>query len=187
MKPVFALIAGACLCGSAIADPIDDARAITSITVNEAQFVAVFDGLGDLMLDSLQNELAKKGQSISDDAGRVYMKMLTGNMVEGLTEKIREPLAQAYAANLTPEALSAYRAFLETEEGLEVAEMLPVLVLESQKIGEQLAPSVAADATRRTLADMDAGIWPDGTLKTTRNELLAMVGKPPVSDDPPER
>jgi hypothetical protein len=187
MKSVFAMIAGVCLCGAAFAEPIDDARAIVGITVNEAQFVAVFDGLGDLMLASLQNEFSKQGKTISDDAGRVYVEMLSDNMVEGLTEKMREPLAQAYAANISADALSAYRAFLETEEGLEVAGILPVLVQEGQKIGEQLAPAVAADATRRTLADMEAGTWPDGTLKTTRNELLAMFGAPPISEDPPER
>jgi len=184
---VSALVTGICLCSAASAEPIDDARAIVNMTIDESQFQIMFDSIGDLMLGTLQNELAKEGETLSDDAGRVYVAMLTGHMVNGLSGKMQEPLAEAYVLNLSPETLTAYRAFLETEAGQEVAATQGIIMQESTKIGEQLAAPVATEAVMAAQADMENGNWPKGTLKSTQKELMDLMGLPPVSEDPPAR
>ncbi len=188
MRSVMAtIVASACMCGAAHAEPIDDARAIVELTVDESQFELIFDAMGDLMLSALQNELANSGKAISEDAAKVYVALLTKHMASGLSGKMQEPLAEAYALNLSPDTLAAYRAFLETDAGREVAATQSLILQESTKIGEELAPPVATDAIIATMEDMKAGNWPEGTLKTTQKELWDLLELPPISEEPPAR
>jgi hypothetical protein len=188
MKSILAVLAAALVfCPAALGEPIDDARAIVDLTTDDAKYEVMFDALGDLMLGSLQNELTKSGKIISDNAAQVYVKMLTSHMSQGLTESMREPLAEAYVANLSSEALAGYRVFLESEAGQEVTATQGLMIQESTKIGQDVAVPIAVAATKASLADMEAGKWPDGTLKTTQNELLSLLELSPVSEEPPER
>ncbi|WP_321489496.1 hypothetical protein [uncultured Hyphomonas sp.] len=186
-RVVSAFVIAGTFWGHAFADPMEDALYIVDTTVNSEQLEIVYAGLGDLMLASLENELAKEGLTITKDAGGVYVKMLTSHMTDAVVEAMREPLAEAYVVNLSPEALAAYRGFLETEAGQEVARNQNTLVKEATKIGENLAVPVATMAVQATKEDMKLGNWPQDTLRTTQNELLTLMNLPPISPAPPER
>ena len=178
---------GLCFSSMAFAEPIDDALVIVDNTIDAEQYARAFEGMGELMLGMLQNELSKEGKTISRDAGLVYVGMMTSHMTDALVAQMREPLAKAYVANLTPETLAAYRAFLETDAGREVAATKALIMRESIKIGEDIAVAVATPAVAAAQADIEADNWPAGTLKTTQVELRELFGFPPVSDDPPAR
>ena len=184
---IAAILAGTALTGFAHADPMEDALVIVDNTIDANQYAKAFEGLGDLMLGTLQNELSKEGKKISRSAGQVYVKMLTSHMTDALVDQMREPLAEAYVANVSPETLAAYRAFLETEEGQEIVLTRSIILDESLKIGEDIAGVVAAPAVAAAQADMESGNWPEGTLKTTQSELRDLFLLPEVSDEPPER
>tara|TARA_R110001606_G_scaffold364453_2_gene518985 strand:- start:44 stop:610 length:567 start_codon:yes stop_codon:yes gene_type:complete len=169
------------------AEPIDDARIIVEKTVTRDQFDAAFVAMADLLLGSMQNESAKSGKPLSDDAAQVVVQMLTERMVDGMLEQMREPLAQAYMLNLSPEAISAYRRFLETDEGSEVAAITPTIMLESMKIGQEIGKNIATDAVNAMIADIEADNWPSGTLKSTQAELRSLYSLPSAAEMPPER
>ncbi|KCZ94334.1 hypothetical protein HJO_03130 [Hyphomonas johnsonii MHS-2] len=171
----------------AFAEPIDDARVIVDKTVTRDQFSAAFTSIAGLMLGNMQNEVAKSGKSLSDDAAAVVVEMLTTQMVDAILERMREPLAKAYVLNLSPEAIAAYRAFLETEAGGEVAAATPQIMLESSKIGEEIGGEIAGEAVRAMVAEMEAGNWPSGTLKSTQAELRDLYVLPEVAEMPAER
>jgi Uncharacterized protein conserved in bacteria (DUF2059) len=171
----------------AVADPMEDAYYIVEQTATRDQYEGAFAGMADLMLGNLQNEVAKNGETISDDAADVAIQLLTAHMTDALLEGMREPLAKAYVYNLSPDALEAYRAFLETPEGQEVSMASGALMRESLKIGEQLGARIAGPAVAAMQDDMRNENWPAGTLKSTQFELRALFGLPPVSEMPPER
>ena len=164
------------------ADPMEDAYYIVEQTATRDQYEGAFAAMADLMLGNLQNELAKNGETISDDAADVAIQMLTAHMTDALLEGMREPIAKAYVYNLSPDALEAYRAFLETPEGQEISMASAAIMRESLKICEQVGPAVAAMQD-----DMRNENWPAGTLKSTQFELRALFDLPPVSEMPPER
>ncbi len=180
---VIALVAGL----PVMADPMDDALYIVDQTLTQDHLEGGFAAVADLMVGNLQNEVAKGGDTISDDAARVVSQMLSQHMIESMMEAMREPLAKAYVYNLSPESLEAYRAFIETPAGQEVIGTSGALLLESYKIGEQVGGQVAGPAVAAMQADIRADRWPEGTLKSTRAELRELFDQPPVSDMPPER
>ncbi|HBN92896.1 MAG TPA: hypothetical protein DD397_10060, partial [Hyphomonas sp.] len=64
------------------ADPMEDAYYIVEQTATRDQYEGAFAAMADLMLGNLQNELAKNGETISDDAADVAIQMLTAHMTD---------------------------------------------------------------------------------------------------------
>lgn len=168
-------------------EPMDDALYIVDAIYTRDQYKIGIDGMADILIGSFENDLQKEGLSISPDAAAVFLQMMSDNMLDMLVEGTRQPLADAYVLNLSPETLSAYRAFLETEEGQEVSANLGALTRESLRVGEMVGAEIAEPAVAGVLANMEDGEWPVGTLKSTQFELRKLFDLPPVSEMPPER
>lgn len=165
---------------------MEDALYIVDHTISRAEYEAAFVGMADLMVGNLQNEFAKGGDSISNTASETVVVMMTRHMTDALLAGMREPLAEAYVYNVSPESLAAYRAFLETPEGQEISSTNGVIALESVKIGEELAESIAIPAVTAMIEDMRDGNYPAGTLKSTQRELERLFLEEEGADTPPE-
>lgn len=155
----------------AIADPQEDARIIAEITQTEETFSAAMDSLSNLMSATIQNEMHKAGKTISPDAARVYAQMLGTSLTEGMMTKMKKPMIDAYIANLSPEALHAYRLFLETDEGREIAATQTVMMQEGVRIGESVGEKVALGAVGRVTVKIADNEWPADTPPAVQAEL----------------
>jgi len=174
-----ALIAPVFVFGLAIlpaeAGPRDDAQAIVEYTVTEEMLAASFDALSDLAVGTFQNEAAKSGKLLSEDAARVLGTMLFEEMIPLLTAAMREKMASAYVYTMTPETLADFRAFLETPSGQEWAAAQPALTREATKIAENIAVPAAAEASKRMNASVAEDVWPAGTLESTKAEIRTFL------------
>ena len=177
---VFAVIAGiACmLVPMAVADPVRDAEYIVDKTNTQDMYDAAFEGMADLMLGNMQNELAKSGLSISDAGGATLVEMMVREMSGRMVEEMRVPLVDVYVDQLSPEALRAYKNFLQTEHGAELVAATPVIMAESTRMGETISEGLATEAVTLMLADMESGNWPPDTTETVKNELRTLFALP---------
>lgn len=188
MRIALAGLAAALALGAAPAqaDPMEDALYIVDHTISRTEYEAAFAGMADLMVGNLQNEFAKGGDSISNAASETAVIMMSAQMADALLDGMRRPLAEAYVYNVSPEALAGYRAFLETPAGQEISASNGVIALESVKIGNELAESIAIPAVNAMIEDMRDGNYPAGTLKSTQRELERLFLEQDPADTPPE-
>ncbi|MEL6246288.1 MAG: DUF2059 domain-containing protein [Pseudomonadota bacterium] len=159
--------------GHAFADPQADAEYIVDVTITPELFEATMAGVADLMVGNLQNEYAKVGQPISNDAARVISDMLSDQIVTLMTRDMRSQMVAIHVAGLSPEVLADYRAFLETPSGQKLISATPLLTMESQKIGEEIGGRIASEAfanIRQIIAEEE---WPARTLPSTQAEIRA--------------
>lgn len=159
------------------ADPEDDARRIVELTVTDDVFILSFEAIGEMMAGNFQNEFSKAGLSMTDGAAAVLSTMVCREMALEMADIMREPMVDAYLANHSAEALAAYRAFLDTPEGMEIVKNMPAMMKESNLAAEQFAERLATDAVGKVYADMQNDVWPDGTPKTVQNELKSLFAK----------
>ena len=160
----------------AAADPVRDAEYIVDKTMTTEQFDIAFAAMADLMLSSIQNELAKQGLSISDEGGKIVVEMMVGEMSARMVEEMRVPLVDVYVNELSPEALRAYKAFLQTEHGREVVAATPNLLAETNRVSELVGGGIATEAVELMLGDMQADNWPVGTPDRLKSELRSLFG-----------
>ena len=73
--------------------------------------------------------------------------------------------------------MAAYRAFLETDEGREIAAQIPTMTDEGAAIGEQIGVQIGQSAMVTVLADVGADNWPEGTPTTVQRELKTLFGQ----------
>lgn len=154
-----------------LAGPREDAQAVVNITVTEDMMAASFEALSELVVGNFQNEAAKHGKILSEDAAKVLGKMMFDEMIPLLASAMRKEMATAYVYSMSPEALADYRAFLETPSGAEWAAAQAGLMRETAKVSQNIALPVATEAVSRMNEDIAAGKWPPGTLQSTKVEI----------------
>ena len=162
---------------SAEAGPREDAQAIVEYTVTEEMLEATFEALSELAVGTFQNEAAKAGKLLSEDAARVLGTMMFDEMIPLLTEAMREKMAPAYVHSMSPETLADFRAFLETPSGQEWAAAQATLTREATKVAETIAVPAAAEASKRMNQDVAEDVWPAGTLASTKAEIRAFLAE----------
>ena len=159
------------------AGPEDDARAIVEMTVTKEVFDSAMSAVAELMAGNIQNEVSKSGQTMSDGAARTVTTMMTDAMASQMVGGMSEPMVQAYVDNHSPEALAAYRAFLESAEGREIAAKIPAMTNEGAAIGERIGLQIGQSAMLGVLADVGADNWPEGTSTTVQRELKTLFAQ----------
>ena len=157
------------------ATPRQDAQVIVNMTVTEDVMAASFEALNELMVGNFQNEAAKAGQLLSEDAAQVLGEMMFAEMIPLLVEAMREEMADAYVYSMSPEALSDFRAFLETPSGTEWAAAQGQLARETIKVAELIAAPIVAEAIERMNVGIENDAWPPGTLASTQAEIRAFM------------
>ena len=167
-------LAMATLGGFAHADPEDDAKAIVEMTATKEVFASGMDAMADLMAGNIQNEVNKTGQSMSDAAATLVASMMSEIMAEEMESRMSGPMIQAYIDNHSPEALAAYRAFLQSPEGTEVAKKIPVMTQAGAVIGEQIGVQLGGIAVAQIVQDVQSDNLPAGTSQELKNELKAL-------------
>lgn len=160
--------------GHAAADPEEDAAIIVDALVSEDLYVAVFEALADLMGGNIRNEFSKAGEEVSDDAIETVVSMMTEDMSSMMATDMRQGMIDVYVEMFSSETLAAYRTFLETDAGREVAALTPELTREGQKLGEGIGADIGVRAANRMQERIKAGQFPEGTLRTTQSELRAL-------------
>ena len=165
------VLAFSILAGSAQADPYEDARRIVELTVTEELFATMMSTMGSLRAGNIQNEFTKIDKEMSDTAADTLAFMISNEMTKEMVQAMIEPMSEAYVANHSPQALAAYRAFLETPEGQEILALSPAMVSEGAIIGEKVGETVATSGGQRVMLSIQEGIWPPGTPKTVQREL----------------
>ncbi len=153
------------------ADAREDAAFIVEMTETEEVFNSAMRAIAELMADSIQNDMRKNGVTISNDAAEVVADMLGQSMAELMVDEMQEPMIEAYLATLSPQTLHAYRLFLETDEGRELAQKQNILLNEGMKIGESIGEKVAMQAVGVMQGNIAEGVFPEGTLPSTKKEL----------------
>ena len=176
-KTLTVLSAFAAVSHFAFADPIEDARAIVELTETKELYLVAMEALGELMAGNIQNEVRKNGEEMSDAAAQFAAEFVSDIMAEEMTRRVKEPTVLAYVDNFSPEALAAYRQFLETEEGLEVASKIPLMVKEGSVIGEAIGEEVATIAVEKMIVDISEEKWPEGTSSTLKRELRELFSE----------
>ncbi|MBK8198616.1 MAG: DUF2059 domain-containing protein [Acidobacteria bacterium] len=161
----------------ASAGPREDAQAIVEYTVTEDVLRAAFEALSDLSVATFQNEAAKAGKLLSEDAAEVMGSMLFAEMIPLLTEGMREEMASAYVHSMSPQGLADFRSFLETPSGEEWVKAQPTLTRETTKLAETIAGPIAAEAARLMNAAIAAEEWPAGTLSSTKSEIRTFLSE----------
>lgn len=159
------------------ASPREDAQAIVDITVTDEMMGASFEALSDLIVGNFQNEAAKNGKILSEDAARVLGGMLFSEMTPLFTKAMRREMADAYVFTMTPQALADFRAFLESPSGREWAATQPELMREATKIAEVIALPVATKGVELMNEAIARGEWPEGTLNSTKAEIVDFMGE----------
>jgi hypothetical protein len=162
---------------SAEAGPREDAQAIVEYTVTEEILEASFEALSELAVGTFQNEAAKSGKILSEDAARVMGAMMFDEMIPLLTEAMRKEMASAYVYTMSPETLADFRAFLETPSGQEWASAQPQLTREATKIGQDIAVPAATEASKRMNVAVAQDVWPAGTLASTKAEIRTFLAE----------
>jgi hypothetical protein len=155
-----------------LATPREDSQAIVDITVTDELMGASFEALSDLIVGNFQNEAAKKGKILSEDAAKVLGGMMFSEMTPLLASAMRREMADVYMFTMSPKALADLRAFLETPSGREWAAAQPDLTRETSKVAESIALPIATKAVEQMNAAIARGEWPPGTLKSTRAEII---------------
>lgn len=171
LKSVIALAVLAATSTFACADPIDDATFIVDSTLTREYFAESLEQVSGLMVGFMQNELRKQGKEMSNDASEVLSDMMLEAMLEGMQAGMRSDMAEAYVLNFSPDTLAAYRAFLETPAGRELASKQGVIVAEAGKIGEEIGGELGLQAVQKITDDLAADRWPEGTLSSTKTEI----------------
>jgi hypothetical protein len=146
-------------------------------TVTEEMLEASFEALSELAVGTFQNEAAKSGKLLSEDAARVLGTMMFDEMIPLLTEAMRQKMASAYVHSMSPETLADFRAFLETPSGREWAAAQPLLTRETTKVAESVVAPVANKASERMNASIAQDIWPAGTLASTKAEIWTFLAE----------
>jgi len=164
----------AALSGFAHADPEDDAKAIVEMTATKEVYASGMSAMADLMAGNIQNEVSKAGETMSDAAAALVASMMSDIMAEEMESRMSGPMAQAYIDNHSPEALAAYRAFLETPEGSEIAKNIPVMTQEGAAIGEQIGAQLGGLAVTKIIEDIQSDSLPEGTSSTLKRELESL-------------
>ncbi|MEQ9506722.1 MAG: DUF2059 domain-containing protein [Hyphomonas sp.] len=159
------------------ASPREDAQVIVELTVTDELMSASFEALSELIVGNFQNEAAKNGKILSEDAAKVLGNMMFGEMTPLLGAAMRREMAEAYVFTMTPQALADFRAFLETPSGLEWAAVQPELMRETTKVAEQIALPIATKAVELMNEAIARGEWPPGTLKSTMAEIEDFMGE----------
>ncbi len=158
------------------ADPIDDARIIADAQLEPETLRANISSAGEILVGYLKNGFAEEGLTISEEAAAVFFEMFMDSLLEVMIETAREPLAEAYMLNISPDSLAAYSAFLQTPAGQEVIGSQAVMVAEMANILERASMQLAEPAMEVVLDEMAQQNFPDGTLKSTEHELKTLFG-----------
>lgn len=153
------------------AGPRDDAQAIVEYTITEDMLRASFEALSELAVGTFQNEAAKSGKLLSEDAARVLGVMMFDEMIPLLTESMRKEMSSAYVHSMSPDTLADFRAFLETPSGQEWAAAQSTLTRETTKVAANIVAPIAREASIRMNKAIANDDWPAGTLASTKAEI----------------
>ncbi len=160
----------------AVADPLQDAESIVEATILPETFEAAFEAIGGLMVGNIQNEVRQSGEEMSPEAAQLFSRLFMTASSHAMVEQMKEPMVEAYVANLSPQTLADYRAFLETPSGAEFIAAQPALMAEGARIGEAIGAQIALPALEIMKVQLAEGDVPPGTLKTVENELKNLLG-----------
>jgi len=161
----------------AIADPRADAQVIVDMTVTEEVITATFAALSELVVGSIQNETARAGRPLSNDAAQTLGNMMMAEMAPLLVSEMRAKMGEVYLSTLSPEAIAELRQFFETPAGTEWAEAQPDFLRESTRLGQELAEPVAGQAVVAMIEAVLSGEFPEGTPAEIWSELKAQFGQ----------
>lgn len=157
--------------GPAAASPEADATAIAEYTMTDELFAVQMEGVAGLVADSIVGEFRRAGTSLSDESAQVLTAMFLPLLAAGMGTDMRAGSADALVQLASPEALAAYRAFLETPEGQEIAAIIPAYSRAQIVLGEQVGAGLGESTVQAAVAEMQADRFPIGTSPAVKAEL----------------
>ena len=155
-------------------DNINDAQYVVDQLISEELFQAAMQSTANLMAGSLQNEVSKQGKELSDNGAAILSDWMASYMASSMVMLMREDLVKVYEANFSPETLAAYRAFLQTPAGQDIAKAQTLLVKEGEAIGLKYGERVAIDAINKISMSIKADTWPEDTPTVIKEELALL-------------
>ncbi|MBS0241995.1 MAG: DUF2059 domain-containing protein [Proteobacteria bacterium] len=143
---------------SASAGAREDATAITEQLINQNIIDAMFDSIGPLARQALQNALSQgPGAGLSAAARDVVITEFLHSMKNTFLSKMHDEYIQIYMAELTPDELAGLRGFLQTPAGSAYAQKQSALLRRGTEVGGRVGRVVGAEAGqdigRRLAAD----------------------------------
>ena len=160
------------------ADPEEDARYIADSLYGADVIDVMFRGVGGLMVPMMMGEMQRNGGELSEPASRALTQMMLDALLKRSRIEMTEMYANVYSETLSPEALAAYREFLSTPAGREVAAASARIQADAMMRGEQIGQSLGFAAMEDVILKIESADWPLGTTRAAQEELRSLFVAP---------
>ena len=167
---IVALFLSACSGTLAWADEREDALYIASIMQSDEVIEVQLDAITPMLKDTLTVTLQQQGVQITDAGMRVAAEMFVEEFGAVFGEQLREIYADGLVKHMSSDDIAAFRAFLESSAGMNLAYNLPAMTKDMARNGEQAGMRAGVEVGQR-IADRLEG---DDASRFSKADLIKM-------------
>lgn len=139
--------------------PEEDARRIYQLSGAEEVTRLTMMEMDTLMVASAQKAARDQGIALSDEAAEYFVDLLLNETITMMLDDIKSETIRLYVETYSPEALQAYRIFLESPQGSEIAEKQSELTQRLFEVGEVAGQNAGFIAGQRIETNISNDIW----------------------------
>jgi hypothetical protein len=177
MRALIAAVALTIFAPVSLADPQADAKIVAEAMMAEETIGASFAVLSNLMVLSLQGEIAKTGRKLNDESAAYLSGRITAELLPEMTSALKVELARIYVDKMSPESLAALSLFLQSEAGKEWLHMQPEIMIELSSVSQRIAEPLGRRIGPKVIGEIQAGTFTEGTPDSVKVELSRVFGK----------
>ena len=157
--------------------PEEEARRIYQLVRAEEAALVALNEMHELMAAQAQKAARDLGKELSNSAADYFVELILREATPAMVSDLKSETVKLYVETYSPQSLHAYRVFLETPEGDEIAAKQADLMKELFATGEIIGEKAGLLAAQKIVDNIQNDIWPVEGDDNVKAELKAWIGQ----------
>lgn len=158
-----------------VLSPEEEARRIYELVRAEEASLIALNEMHELMAAQAQKAARDAGRELSNSAADYFVELLLREATKEMVSDLKTETVRLYVETYSPQSLHAYRVFLESPEGGEIAAKQADLMRELFAIGETIGEKAGVLAAQKIVDNIRNDIWPVQGEDAVKAELRAWI------------
>ena len=164
--------------------PEEEARRIYDLTRAEEVMRLSLVEMDTLMVANAQKAARDQGRELNDEAAQYFVDLIMSEAAAMMFDDIKSETIRLYVETYSPESLRAYRIFLESSEGSQIAEKQSELTQQLFEVGKVAGERAGVVAGQKVAKNISNDIWPVEGSEAAKAALRAWFGASQESSTP---